>query len=173
MSKVETTKNKLESLFRSSTSVEPTVPDELRVLELFSFSKNFLSAAGIIDQNSPHLFVQKLHLTGQSIELALKASILTHEKPKEIHDLVKLAIATENLGFNLQEGEISAIVLLNHYFYQDLMTSTKYKTRYPAKKTEILGGPVPEHGVFVGIFNSLLTQANIKSTKIDLLAHLT
>jgi len=176
MTQVEKTKAKLESLFNKGNLIEnkpiKEVPSEYRALDFFIFSKSFLSAAEIIEREAPNLFVQSLHLSAQSIELALKAAILSCDvKPKEIHDLVKLASKLELLGFSFKQIEISSIVLLNHYFYQDLSTATKFKTRYPTKEQEHLGGPVPDFQVIKDLFNSLVMQANLKCKTIDILTY--
>ncbi|MCP4373277.1 MAG: HEPN domain-containing protein [Deltaproteobacteria bacterium] len=113
--------------------------------------------------------MQSLHLIGQSIELALKAYILScGEKPKEIHDIVKLAVKAEQLDFVLKQIEASSIVLLNHYFFRDLSTQTKFKTRYPTDRTEMVDGPIPDIKVVKGLVESLISKANKKCQSIDL-----
>ena len=150
--------------------VSVEVSRQFKAVDFFVFSKSFLSAAEVIEREAKHLFVQRLHLSAQSIELALKAAILScNVEPKETHDLVKLASKLELLGFSMKQIEISSIVLLNHYFYQDLSTATKFKTRYPTEKQENLGGPVPDFQTIKELFNSLVAQADLKCKTIDIL----
>jgi hypothetical protein len=174
MTQIEKTKDKLEALFKNSGFQNGSeLPNEFRVLLLFTYAKNYFLAAEIVEKEASYLFMQSLHLLGQSMELALKAFILAcNEQPKEIHDLVKLTTKAENLGLTLVQIENSSIVLLNHYFFQDLSTQTKFKTRYPAKAQEMSGGPIPDQKVLKGIFDKLVSQANTKCVNIDLLTYI-
>lgn len=170
MTQIEKTKSKLEKIFdQGHDQNERELPNELRVVSLFLYSKQFLSAAEIIDREAPNLFLQYLHLWGQAIELALKGYILScNQEPKEIHDLVKLTIKAESLGLVLEQIENSSVVLLNHYFFEDLASKTKFKTRYPTRSDESVGGPIPEKNVLLGLFNSLVLQSNPNCQIIDL-----
>ncbi|MDY6894851.1 MAG: HEPN domain-containing protein [Thermotogota bacterium] len=174
MTKIDKTKSQLEKLFRRKDGQESTeLPKELRILSLIIYAGNYKKAAEIIENESPDLFIQSLHLWGQSIELGLKAFILSkNNEPKEVHDLVKLTRKAEELGLSLTQLEISSVVLLNHYFFEDLATQTKYKTRYPTKSEEHLGGPVPPNEALEGIFNSLISQSNSSCENIDLRMYL-
>jgi HEPN domain-containing protein len=142
MSLIEITKNKLEKIFRDNRFHDNRKPhNEALALEYFLRSKQFLSSAVIVENEAKELSMPYLHLQGQSIELALKGFLLaSKEEPNKIHDLVELTSNTENVGLKLKQVEASMIVLLNHYFYQDLTTSTKFKSRYPAKSQETTGG---------------------------------
>jgi HEPN domain-containing protein len=142
MSLIEITKNKLEKIFRDNRFHDDRKPhNEALALEYFLRSKQFLSSAVIVENEAKELSMPYLHLQGQSIELALKGFLLaSKEEPNKIHDLVELTSNTENVGLKLKQVEASMIVLLNHYFYQDLTTSTKFKSRYPAKSQETTGG---------------------------------
>jgi HEPN domain-containing protein len=142
MSLIEITKNKLEKIFRDNRFHDNRKPhNEALALEYFLRSKQFLSSAVIVENEAKELSMPYLHLQGQSIELALKGFLLaSKEEPNKIHDLVELTSNTENVGLKLKQVEASMIVLLNHYFYQDLTTSTKFNSRYPAKSQETTGG---------------------------------
>ena len=174
MTQIENTKRKLKDLFKSGGIQDGSeMPNELRVLLLFTYARNYLLSAEIIEKEASHLFMQSLHLSGQAIELALKAYILScNEQPREIHDLVVLTTRSQNLGLMLEEIECSSIVLLNHYFFQDLATQTKFKTRYPPKAQEMSGGPIPDQKIWKRLFDKLVSHANTKCTKIDLLKYL-
>ena len=117
--------------------------------------------------------MQILHFAGQAIELALKGYILAcGEDPKNIHNLGVLAEKAEELGLKFQKIEASSIVLVNHYFYQDLGTQTKFKTRYPAKVSEMVGGPIPDIKVIHNLIESIIQCADAKCKNIDLGSHL-
>lgn len=174
MFKIEKIKSQPEATFRKAKPQEHSgpVPSELSVLEYFCFVKEFLKASEIIQKEEPNLFVQKLHLAAQSMELAMKAGILTcAEEPKPIHDVVKLTEKLEDHGFSFTQTHLSTIVLLNHYFFQDLFTSTKFKSRYSTKEQESPGGPMPEFTVIQDLFYSLVAQANERCKRIELLIY--
>jgi HEPN domain-containing protein len=171
MSLIEITKNKLEKIFRDNRFHDNRKPhNEALALEYFLRSKQFLSSAVIVENEAKELSMPYLHLQGQSIELALKGFLLaSKEEPNKIHDLVELTSNTENVGLKLKQVEASMIVLLNHYFYQDLTTSTKFKSRYPAKSQETTGGPMPDQKVVVDLQNSIFLQAKKKCEFLNLL----
>ena len=161
MSLVETTKNKLEKVFRDNRFLDIRKPhNEALALEYFLRSKEFLSSAVVVENEAKGLSMPCLHLQGQSLELALKGFLLASKvEPNKVHDLVKLTSKAENLGLELKQIEASMIVLLNHYFYQDLTTSTKFKSRYSARSQETTGGPIPDQKVVVDLQNSIFLQA--------------
>ena len=50
------------------------------------------------------------------------------------------------------------IVHLNHHYFRDLDTNTKYKVRYPTNNAERLGGVVPEVYRYKEVLKSLTKQ---------------
>lgn len=164
MSLIEETKIKLEKIFLNYGFNDKRKPHkEAYVLSHFLKSKEFLSASIILKNESLKLSQPYLHLQAQSVELALKGYLLAcGEEPNKIHDLVKLTSKAEAVGLKLDQLEASSIVLLNHYFYQDLITETKFKSRYPSELQETVGGPIPDVETIVGFYESISLQAKEK-----------
>lgn len=155
MSEIDEIERKVANLYRSNTN-QPTVeiPPTLQVVSFISFSKGYLSAAEAVEKEIPQCWLPIRQLLGQSIELSLKACIASQgRKPKHGHDLIKLLRDCEQYGLNLESRDIALIVHLNHFYFKDLATETKFKSRYPTKGDETLGGVVPnveEFKVVVG-----------------------
>ena len=80
-------------------------------------------------------------------------------KPPICHDLVKLYKDIEKHGFHLDDRSQALIVHLNHYYYKDLGTGTKFKLRYPTETSERSGGAIPPHSDMEVISNTLIEQA--------------
>ncbi|MDX2503139.1 MAG: HEPN domain-containing protein [Gammaproteobacteria bacterium] len=173
MHRIEKTKNELEKIFHDYGFNDKRKPHaEGLVLQYFVRSKQFLSAAAIVENESSQLYMPYLHLQGQSIELALKGYLLACKlEPKEIHDLAKLASKAEDHGLALKQIEASSIILLNHHYFQDLSTKTKFKSRYPTKTQEATGGPMPDKKVIIDLHESIVKQANKKCEFLALLTY--
>ena len=136
------------------------VPLQYQVMQWVYFAKEYMSAASIVDKELPQSYLPRLQLTGQAIESSLKACLASAQiDPPNQHNLVSLVRLTIDQGFKLEETEMAAIVHLQHFYYRDLATDTKYKSRYPTKTTESLGGAVPYNKTFGSIVNSLVEQA--------------
>ncbi|MCL6415315.1 HEPN domain-containing protein [Aestuariirhabdus sp. Z084] len=161
MTLIEDTKIKLEEIFLNYGFNDKRKPHkEAFALAHYIKSKEFLAASKILKNNYIELSQPYLHLLAQSVELAIKGYMIScGEEPKKIHDLVKLTSKAEDLGLKLEQKEASSIVLLNHYFFQDLITETKFKTRYPTEFQEAIGGPVPDHNIVEGFYESISLQA--------------
>ncbi len=115
------------------------------------------------------LTMQALQCMGQSIELAIKGYILAcGVRPERGHNLVEFAKLAEKQGMKFERIEESAIVLVNHYYFQDLVTTTRYKSRYPTSSTETFGGPIPDVETVKNIFSKLIQAANEKCPQINL-----
>ena len=109
--------------------------------------------------NRVRYWLPLFQLTGQALELALKACLASvSEAPPNVHDLVYLCQRVQAKGFELNAPMSAAIVHLNHLYFEDLATGTRYKTRYPTTTFEHVGGTVPDHATFVGILNMLRDQ---------------
>jgi HEPN domain-containing protein len=101
-----------------------------------------------------------LQLTGQAVELALKGCLAASAVVPPIgHDLVNLVRQVQSHGFELDSSMCAAIVHLQHFYFQDLATGTKFKTRYPSAQFERLGGAVPSNSTFGHIVTVLSNQA--------------
>ena len=101
-------------------------------------------------------------MTGHAVELSLKACLVAAGTKPHGHDLVGLYKDAADLGFQLEDSDIAALIHLQHFYFQDLATSTKYKARYPTISSETLGGSVPSNATFVAIIHSLIEQAEQK-----------
>ncbi len=160
MSKIENTQNKIKKLYEFTSEPSFSIPKELQAYELAHIAIEFLAAASILEKKRHHLINPQLQLTGHAIECSMKACIASvSAKPSNSHDLVKLYKIIENNGFRLEDRLQAMIVHLNHSYYQDLRTGTKFKLRYPTETSENSGGTYPLHSDMVAIINSLIDQA--------------
>lgn len=161
----EQIKSAIERLYLNTNEPKVDVPLELQAIELAHFARDYIAAASVVAEQTPALWLPRLQLTGHAVELSLKACLASAKSiPPSEHDLIKLYQKVEECGFQLTSRDVAAIVHLRHFYFQDLATETKYKTRYPSKKFERLGGSVPSHSTFDTIVNSLLEQAKTRDT---------
>jgi HEPN domain-containing protein len=152
--------NKLQHIYEASAESAVELPLPLQAMEWKCFAESYAKAAKLIAETSPGLWLQRLQLAGQSIELALKACLSASGiQPPNEHNLVKLYCLVSDRGFELNEFEQACIVHLEHFYHQDLATRTKFKARYPTTHSERLGGAVPDNSVFEAIVRSLCEQA--------------
>lgn len=160
MSKIEKVQREIKKLFELNNKNSYQIPKEMQAFSWACIAIEYLTAASILEQKEPHFTLPKLQLTGHAIECSIKACIASvgAKTPKE-HDLVKLYKIIEKHGFHLDDQYQAFICLLNHYYYQDLGTGTKFKSRFPPKNSEGLGGPIPCHSDMEFISNTLLEQA--------------
>jgi hypothetical protein len=140
MSEIKRIQRKIEKLYRAIEEPEIDVPLAVQVRQWVSFAEEYISAASIVDSQAPLNWLSRLLMTGQAVELALKACLAAANViPPNHHNLIQLYELASKHGFHLDNPDLAAIVHLGHFYFQDLVTSTKYKTRYPATKTERLG----------------------------------
>ncbi len=160
MSDIKRIQQKIQKLYQAIEYQKIVVPVSLKVKQWVSFAEEYISATSIIDIQKPQYLLPKLQMTGQAVESALKACLVAaHEDSPNSHDLVQLYELAAKHGFHLGNPDIAAIVHLGHFYFQDLVTSTKYKIRYPTIQIERLGGSVPTNSTFVSIVRSLCEQA--------------
>jgi len=127
----------------------------------------YLIAASILDKRGLQFINPKLQLTGHAIECSMKACIASvGVKPPNKHDLVQLYKVIEKHSFHLDNRLQAMIVHLNHHYYQDLRTGSKFKLRYPTENSERKGGAIPNHSDMVAISNTLLEQAASRAPDI-------
>jgi len=123
-------------------------------------AKDYIAAASVIEREGPHLWLPMLQLTGQAVELALKACLAATQDSLPVgHNLVSLVRQAQARGLVLDSPMCAAIVHLQHFYSQDLATRTRFKARYPSTKVEHLGGAVPSNSTFTTIVTALLDQA--------------
>jgi hypothetical protein len=162
MSHIRRIQQKIQKIYQAIKEPEIDVPIAVQVMEWVSLANDYISAASIIDKHAPPFMLPRLQMTGQAVESALKACLVAAHAgfPKgEGHNIVKLYELASEHGFQLGEPDLAFIVHLAHFYFKDLATSTKFKTRFPACKSERLGGAVPENSTFVAIVRSLQKQA--------------
>jgi len=162
MADIDKIKQKIADSYRTiDKQPQMQVPLVLQVQIWISFAKEYLDAAVIVTKEKPQYMLPILQLTGQAIESSIKACLASaNTEPPNIHDLVKLYRLSEKHGFQLDDLGIAAIVHLQHFFFQDLATGTRYKSRYPTKTNERLGGAIPSIETFISVAQSLIEQAD-------------
>ena len=148
------------ALYKATLESSVNVPLSVQALEWLAFAKDYSAAATLVAEQAKLLMLPRLQLTGQAVELALKACLAASaEQPPVAHNLVELYSLVAARGYSLSESQQAAIVHLSHFYYQDLGTNTKFKARYPAQKAENLGGAVPDDATYVQLVRSLCEQA--------------
>ena len=171
MTDIEQIQQKIARIYQA-VEVQPMVnaPPKVQVMEWTCFAKEYIAAASIVAKEAPQHFLPVLQMTGQAIESSLKACLVAaNTEPPNQHDLVNLYRLAAELGFQLADSDIAAIVHLQHFYFQDLATNTRYKARYPTNNNEMVGGSVPSNATFVSIIDSLIEQAEqkIDGEKLD------
>ena len=161
MSKIDEIKEKLSKLYKwGAQSQNVNIPRPLQAQEWFSFCREYIDAATELDKHGFKYILPRIQLTGHAVEGALKSCLLAANRdPTHQHDLVFLYKECEKLCIMLDEKSLGAIVHLNHYYFCDLATETKFKARYPAKNVERLGGAILFNVTYVSIVNTLLKYA--------------
>jgi hypothetical protein len=164
MSGIQRLQQKIEKTYRSTEGPKIDVPPALQVMHWISFATDYIAAASLIDEQAPQRWLPRLQMAGQAVESALKACLVSaHREPPNHHNLAQLYELASEHGFTLDDPDLAAIVHLGHFYFQDVATGTRYKTRYPTEQTERLGGAVPYNSVYVSIVRSLIKQAAERS----------
>ena len=164
MTDIERIRRKIERLYEGFEEPKVNVPLALQVRQWISFAKEYIGAASILEKEAPQYWLPVLQMTGQAVESSLKACLAAaNTDPPNHHDLIQLYTRAAELGFELDDSDLAAIVHLRHFYFHDLSTNTKFKTRYPTKQDERLGGTVPSNSTFVSIVHSLIEQAADRS----------
>jgi hypothetical protein len=163
MTDIEAILKEIEKLYEHSNGTTIDVPLKLQARQLGYFARDYIGAASILERHTPQHWLPILQLTGQAIELSLKACLASaNSVPTLGHDLIDLYRRAASLGFELDAPKFAAIVHLQHLYFKDLATGTKYKARYPTKQDEGLGGSVPTNSTFTSVVDALLDQAKRK-----------
>ncbi|MCG7947082.1 MAG: HEPN domain-containing protein [Candidatus Thiodiazotropha taylori] len=156
---IEVIERKISQIYTSCNN-EDLQKNELprQAVIMVGYSEQYLAAAKVIEANL-HLILPRLQMTGQAIELILKACIAgCNQTPPHDHDLIKLCKRCVNYDYCLSEADVAWIFHLNHHFYKDVVTKTKYKSRYPTGSIEPVGGVCPEVDKFQDILDKLKKQ---------------
>jgi HEPN domain-containing protein len=160
MHKIDEIQAKLKRLHQNLPNSSLQVPKDLQSVEWAYIAIEYLVAAGILNRKDSHFLRPQLQLCGHAIECCMKACITSIGKsPTTTHNLVKIYRDIENLGFKLDERSQALLVLINHLYFQDLATSSKFKLRYPTESSEGLGGSIPTYEDISSICDSLIGQA--------------
>ena len=160
MSEIEKAQSNIKKLYEVISEPSFPIPEEMQALHWAYIAVDFMTAASILDNKGPLFTNPKLQLTGHAIECSMKACIASVAvKPPNVHDLVQLYKVIDKNGFHLDDRSQALIVHLNHHYYQDLGTGTKFKSRYPTATSERSGGSIPSHSDMVAISKTLIEQA--------------
>lgn len=135
-------------------------PWSLRARQLSGFAREYMNAAETLEKHRPQAYLARLQLAGQAIELAFKACLASKGlAPPKHHDLLQLHAKATELDCELTVVQYAAVVHVHHVYFEDLVTGTRYKARYPTERLEHLGSAVPDGEMFSTIVESLLGQA--------------
>jgi HEPN domain-containing protein len=160
MPKIDKIQAKLKKLHQHHLDTPMQVPRDLQSIQWANVAIEYLVAAGILNQKDSHLLRPQLQLCGHALECCMKACVTSiGNPPATTHNLVQLYREIENLGFKLDERSQASLVLINHLYYQDLGTSSKFKLRYPTETSEAFGGSIPSYEEISSICDSLIRQA--------------
>lgn len=165
MTDIKQVRCKIEKLYNAIEGPTLNAPLEFQAYEWAHFAGEYIGAASILDKEESRYMLPKLQLTGHAIECSLKACLAAaNSDPPSNHDLVQLYELAAMHGFQLDEKSLAMIVHLNHYYFRDLATDTKFKARYPTKTSEGLGGAIPGNSTFVSIVRLLIEQAALRAS---------
>ena len=169
MTDIKQIQQKIAKIYRAiEEQPQIDIPLKLQVTEWVWFAKAYIAAAGIVEKEASQHWLPILQLTGQAVESSLKACLASaNTRPPNEHDLVNLYRRSARLGFQLENSSIAAIVHLQHFYFKDLATGSKFKSRYPTNKNERLGGIVPKNEAFVSVVDSLIEQAESRCRDIS------
>ena len=160
MSTIFEIQERVRQMYEAAYEPSAKLPLAVQAMELLAFARTYAAAATLVAEHADHLWLPRLQLTGQAVELALKACLAASESPPPAeHDLVMLYSLAAEHGHLLSEFEQAAIVHLAHFYHQDLATETKFKSRYPARTAEQLGGAIPDNATYAQLVRALCTQA--------------
>jgi HEPN domain-containing protein len=163
MTDIERIRWQIEALYGAVDEPSKALPLELQAYGWASFAKEYIHAASVLEREGPQYLLPTLQLTGQAIESSLKSCLgAANGEPPNAHDLIRLYELASKQGFRLPDRDLAAIVHLHHHYFQDLNTSTRYKSRFPTKQTERLGGVHPRNSDYVSIIRSLSEQAILR-----------
>ncbi len=163
-SDIRSLQRRIERIYQSAKGNTAAVPTYLQVIEWIAFANDYIAAASILDAQAPQHWLPQLQLTGQAVECALKACIRSvNVEPSKSHDLIDLYEVAVGYDFRLNSPDQAALVHLNHFYFQDVATGTRFKARYPTPQTERLGGAVPTNATFLSIVDRLTQQAARKN----------
>ena len=166
MTAIEQIRCKIETIYQAIKEPKVNVPLALQVRQWISFAEDYIGAASILEREAPQHWLPLLQMTGQAVESSLKACLAAANiDPPNHHDLIQLYELAAELGFRLDDSNLAAIVHLRHFYFQDLATHTRFKTRYPTKLNERLGGAVPSNSTFVSVVHSLTQQATQRNDR--------
>jgi hypothetical protein len=87
---------------------------------------------------------------------------------KKEHDLLKMVSLLENLGMDMPEPEIALIGHVNHLYFRDFRSMTRYKARYPTDKIEDTGGVVPPQARLSDITHRIRLRALEQNERLNL-----
>ena len=162
---VKTILNKIQDLYDRSSTAITEVPLGLQAHHFEYLARSYVGAASVVERHAPHHWLPIVQLTGQAVELSLKACLASAGvTPPASHDLVDLYHHAATLGFHLDARMFAVIVHLQHMYFEDLGTGKKFKSRYPAKRNERLGGSLSNNSEFTSIVDALLDQAKQRRT---------
>jgi HEPN domain-containing protein len=166
MNRIREIQKELQEIYSTQGPPDVDIPLPIRSQLFRTFARNYASAARIVSENTPGLWLVSLQLAGQSVELALKACIsASGAQPPKHHQLVELYCVAAHQGFEISEREQALVVHLEHFYSRDLATETRFKTRYPTDRDEALGGAVPDNSDLFRIVESLCNQAENRNAK--------
>jgi HEPN domain-containing protein len=160
LSEIRKLQEQIASSYKAIENREIVLPASIQVDNWVHFAREYIAAATLVAEQSPYNVWPRLQMTGQAVESSLKACLTAARAETPIdHDLVRHYELAEGHGFRLGRFAMAALVHLGHFYFQDVATGTKFKIRYPTKKTERLGGAVPENASYVSIVQDLCDQA--------------
>jgi HEPN domain-containing protein len=166
VNKIREIQQQLKETYAAQGPGGTDLPLPIKSQLLRTFACSYSAAAKLVSESTPGLWLVSLQLAGQSVELALKACIsVAGAQPPKHHQLVDLYCLAADHGFEISEREQALVVHLEHFYFRDLATETRFKARYPTDRDEALGGAVPDNSDLCRIVESLCKQAENRDAK--------
>lgn len=165
MSRIERIFQEVSSLYESGLQVETVnLPKIMEVPFWIVMSRDYLKVASLLCEDLHSYFLPYAQNVGLSLELALKAFILSCEQNIPFtHDLINLCKKCEEYGFGFEDRDIAAISHLHHFYFKNLITATKFNSRYPGSS----GGSIGNYSDYESIINHILMEAQKKFNLIS------
>lgn len=131
---------------------------EQQAFSFACYSIDFIQAAGLIDRGYD-LWLPRVLLLGHAVECMLKSCILLDgNQPKSTHDLLLLCEGICAASYEISDAHIAFVAHLQHTYYRDFLTGTRFKCRYPTDKSEAVSGVLPSTESFAEILDCLRKQ---------------
>lgn len=138
----------------------PPVSQYERTRHWINYAKEYLAASEHLRSREIPLFQPWIQVSGHSVECSIKSFLCAMgQVVHQSHDLVNLLDSAQSAGLVIDERDIAMLVHLNHQYFCDIKTQSRYKARYPTDRWEMIGGTIPDQKFLERIVQDFCRQA--------------